>query len=653
MSRRHLPPVEHHPQPFQVARWGKFWSLEPLFGDERAWLVAQGGPQPRIGDIVLAVPVHGNRQRITQVLGTGNDMGAVLKAMMYAARLPQGFSNEVEEEAATAQRLAAIRDPDRTDVCDVPTFTIDPDTARDYDDAISVRREGKGYRAWVHIADVSYYVPSDGPIDLEARERTSSVYLPLWAEPMLPHELSSGVCSLKAGEDRKCVTVEFVFDETGERRDVRLYRSLIRSDDRLTYGYVDKVLEAGGRRPAGPVQEADSHAVNASPADGAAADGDPDLVAHLLLAQELGQALRVRRFARGALQIGSFEPEYGFDSEGRLVSAAARPETASHALVEEFMLAANEAVAQFLLKKKGRVLYRVHEDPDPYAVDSLFTTLEDLGVPTPPFPAPDRATPEQVAAVLRRLSEQLPHISARENRGRLAFPQLLLRSLKQAYYSPENLGHFGLASSAYVHFTSPIRRYPDLVVHRSLLKHLGLDGAEFDEGALQAVGVACSMAERTIAKLELRADDVALAFLLEERLGRDGWETTFEGEIIGLLGSGLFVRFGGTFEGYLPVRRLGDERFSESPTGSSLEAVSGKRRFRLGDPVTVRVVRIQKVRGKVELTLAGEAGDALERDCNAAGARRPGQQQRGPKRRPGKAPGRHRGSHANPPKRAR
>ena len=352
---------------------------------------------------------------------------------------------------------------------------------------------------------------------------------------------------------------------------------------------------------------------------------DPDLVAHLLLAQELAQALRRRRFSRGALQIGSFEPEYGFDAQGRLIGAASRPETASHALVEEFMLAANEAVAQFLLKKKGRALYRVHEEPDPHAVDSLFATLEDLGVPTPPFPAPEKATADQVAAALRRLSEQLPRISARENRGRLAFPQLLLRSLKQAFYSPENLGHFGLASSAYVHFTSPIRRYPDLVVHRSLLKHLGLDGGEFDDGALQAVGAACSLAERTIAKLELQADDVALSFLLDEQLGRDGWETTFEGEIIGLLGSGLFVHFGGTFEGYLPVRRLGDERFCESPSGSSLETVSGKRRFRLGDMLTVRVVRIQKVRGKVELELAGAEGDEVDRDRAAAGSasRRP------------------------------
>jgi ribonuclease R len=637
---RHRQAAPESPQPFQVARWGKFWSLEPLFADERAWLVAHGGLQPRLGDIVLAVPVHGNRQRITQILGPGTDLSAVLKAMMYAARLPQGFSDEVEREAVAAQQLAAARDPDRADVRDLATFTIDPDSARDFDDAISVRREGGGYRAWVHIADVSYYVPVGGPIDLEARLRTSSVYLPLWAEPMLPHELSSGVCSLKAGEERKCVTAEFAFDASGERRDVRLYRSLIRSDHRLTYGYVDGVLEAGGAPPAAPP---------ALPAGSATGPADADLVAHLLLAQELAQALRRRRFSRGALQIGSFEPEYGFDAQGRLIGAASRPETASHALVEEFMLAANEAVAQFLLKKKGRALYRVHEEPDPHAVDSLIATLEDLGVPTPPLPPPEKATAGQVAAALRRLSEQLPRISARENRGRLAFPQLLLRSLKQAFYSPENQGHFGLASSAYVHFTSPIRRYPDLVVHRSLLKRLGLDGVEFDDGALQAVGAACSTAERAIAKFELRADDVALSFLLDEQLGRDGWDATFEGEIIGLLGSGLFVHFGSTFEGYLPVRRLGDERFNESPLGSSLETASGKRRFRLGDPVTVRVVRIQKVRGKVELELAGAEGDEVKRDRTAAGARRPGQQRRGPQGRPGSAhSGRHRGGRLSP-----
>ena len=230
----------------------------------------------------------------------------------------------------------------------------------------------------------------------------------------------------------------------------------------------------------------------------------------------------------------------------------------------------------------------------------------------------------------------------------------MLRSLKQAFYSPENLGHFGLASSAYVHFTSPIRRYPDLVVHRSLLKHLGLDGGEFDDGALQAVGAACSLAERTIAKLELKADDVALSFLLDEQLGRDGWEATFEGEIIGLLGSGLFVHFGGTFEGYLPVRRLGDERFCESPSGSSLETVSGKRRFRLGDmlkrarrahPEGARQGGARARRGR------GRRGG---RDRAAAAAHRGGRQRRAPQGRSGGGQaGRHRGGRLNPPRTGR
>jgi ribonuclease R len=624
-------PLPDHPQPFQVARWGKFWSLEPLFADERAWLVAQGGPQLHLGDIVLAVPAHGNRQRVTQILGGGNDLSAILEALMHAARLPRGFPEEVEEAAAAATEPAADAGRGRVDVRDLPTFTIDPDTARDFDDAISVRREDGGYRAWVHIADVSYYVPAGGPIDLEARRRTSSVYLPLWAEPMLPDRLSAGVCSLQAGKARYCVTVELAFDEDGARREVRFYRSLIRSDHQLTYGFVDGELTGGGKPP-GLASSEQPEGGRGKPSDG--------LGGQLLLAWELARLLRRRRFARGALQIGSFEPEYRFDQQGRLIGAANRPETASHELVEEFMLAANEAVAELLVHKKAQALYRVHEPPDPQSVDALFAKLEDLQVPTPPLPAPERATPTQVAAALRRLSELLPRISEQEQRGRLAFPQLLLRSLKQAAYSPENLGHFGLASSAYAHFTSPIRRYPDLVVHRALLVHLGLDGSELDEATLRSVAEACSTQERAIAKVELQADDVALSFLLEEHLNREGWDATFEGEIIGLLGSGLFVHFGETYEGYLPLRRLGEERFAESPAGSSLESVSGSRRFRLGDAIAVRVVRIQKARGKVELELAGRGGEAGERDRVATGgAQRRGRRARGAGRRPVRVPG--------------
>ena len=285
----------------------------------------------------------------------------------------------------------------------------------------------------------------------------------------------------------------------------------------------------------------------------ATTEADETLVAQLRLAHELAGILRRRRHERGALTIGSFEPEYAID-RGVVVSAvAARPETPSHALVEEFMLAANEAVAEYLLRKKGRTLYRVHEPPAVASTRELLEALEELHVPTPPFPAGEAVPAAQLAEAYGRLSRAVAETSAREGRGRLAWPNLLLRSLKQARYAPGNLGHFGLASPAYLHFTSPIRRYPDLVAHRSLLFHLGEGGAELGEAELAAAGEDCSVRERDFARLELDADDVALCFLLEGRLNDEGWEQAFSGEIIGLVGGGLFVQFGGVFDGFLSL----------------------------------------------------------------------------------------------------
>ena len=229
----------------RVVRWGKFWALEPLFADERHYLLAKGGRRPRLGDLVLAVPVKHNRVRIVEVLGDGNDVRAVLRALLYAEGVPQGFPQAVLDEAAAVVGRRERRDDGRVDLTGLRTFTIDPETATDFDDAISVARDGDAYRAWVHIADVSYYVDGDGAIDVEARRRTASVYLPLWAEPMLPEALSSDVCSLKPDEPRKCVTAEFLFSAKGERLSIEFYRSLIKSDRRLTYGFVDEVLGHG------------------------------------------------------------------------------------------------------------------------------------------------------------------------------------------------------------------------------------------------------------------------------------------------------------------------------------------------------------------------------------------------------------------------
>ncbi len=605
------------PLPYRVARWGKFWSLEPLFADTRSYLVAKGGTPPRIDELVLAVPVHGDRRRIVEVLGGADDVRAVLRALLHAKGVRQGFSDAVLDEAAAVGARAARADRGRRDLTALPTFTIDPDTARDFDDAISVARDGDGYRAHVHIADVSYFVDDDGEIEREARRRTSSLYLPLFAEPMLPAALSSDLCSLVPRQPRKCVTVEFVFDAAGRRTAVQFCRSLISSDHRLTYGFADTVIgpaaadlsaaglegtAAGDPKAAAAVAPKGSEPPRAVP--DATTEADAALRQQLLLAAELAGVLRRRRLARGTLTIGSFEPEYAFDHAGGLSGAAARPETPSHALVEEFMLAANEAVAEYLLRKKAHTVYRVHEPPEPASVRQLLDQLEELGVPTPAFPAGPAVPPAQLAEAFGRLSRTVAETSAREGRGRLSWSTLILRSLKQARYAPVNLGHFGLASPAYLHFTSPIRRYPDLLAHRSLLYHLGEDGGELGDAELAIAAEDCSARERDFSRIELTGDDVALCFLLERRLQSEGWEQVFTGEIVGLVGGGLFVRFGGVFEGFLSSRRLGGERFEVSEHETALVGEATAKRYRLGDAVDVKVERVDRLTGKVDLAPA-------------------------------------------------
>ena len=261
---------------------------------------------------------------------------------------------------------------------------------------------------------------------------------------------------------------------------------------------------------------------------------DDELRGQLLLAAELAGVLRRRRLVRGALTIGSFEPEYAFDHAGALSGAAARPETPSHALVEEFMLAANEAVAEYLLRKKARTLYRVHEPPEPASTRELLDQLEELGIPTPAFPAGQAVPAAQLQEAYGRLSRLVSETSAREGRGRLAWSTLVLRSLKQARYAPVNLGHFGLASPAYLHFTSPIRRYPGpRHTPRAAACTSERTGSELGDAELATAADDCSTRERDFSRIELTGDDVALCFLLDRRLEAEGWEQAFSGEIVG------------------------------------------------------------------------------------------------------------------------
>ncbi len=508
------------------------------------------------GDLAVVATGRG-RAKVERVLGRADRIEAVLEGLL------------VERGALTAFEPNEPRTPSgegRVDLRGLTTFTIDPDTAKDFDDAISVAREPDGVRAWVHIADVAHFVPTGSPLDRGASDRALSTYVPGLVAPMLPPELSDDACSLRPHQDRLCVTVELPPGGVPS-----FYRSVIRSDARLTYGQAQ-------RREV-------PHAV----------------AAELELAAAHAAELRRRRFGRGALRVERPEIAFELDGSGGVARAWKEAEPEAHALVEELMIAANEAVARLLAGRRREALYRVHERPDPQSVALLVAKLAHLDVPTPPVPEPlfAAAAAEAAAAV----SERVAGYVEQSGRGREAFPALVLRALKQARYDPCNLGHSGLASPAYCHFTSPIRRYPDLVCHRALLRELGASDEPLPED-LGALAQHASAREREAAEIEYLADEICLVWLLDRELFERGWDAVWAGEIIGVIPSGLFVRFGEVFEGYLPARRMPGDYFEMNTLGTALAGRRGGGVFRLGDPITVRVVEIRRWEGKVELALA-------------------------------------------------
>jgi ribonuclease R len=544
---------------------GRFLVAEPLFGPGPRTAVDRAGATA--GDLVL---VGGGKRgaRVLRRIGRPDRARDVVEGLMLDRGLHRTYSRAASAEAELLLHEPYAADA-RVDLRDLPTFTIDPDDAKDFDDAISARRERGGrVRVWVHIADVTAFVRPGGRLEREAFRRGTSVYVPAAVEPMLPEVLSNRACSLRPGEDKLAVTVEMELDGT-DVTSVSFHRSQVRSDRRLTYGEVDELF-AGRTRAEEPW-------------------GAP-----LAIARGLAAALRARR---GSLEFGSFEPTFDFDSEGNVTGVRYEEQTESHRVIEMLMILANEQVAGYLADRRLPTLYRVHERPEPQSVAFLADQLASLDIPTPPLPK--QTTPQQAADAVTEISR----IVAGEARGRRAFGVLVLRALKQAYYSPRNLGHAGLASARYCHFTSPIRRYPDIVAHRALLQGLGIDEAATPAHELEEAGVISSSAEREAMQIERDADDVCLAFLLQRVLSDSSPSDppSFEGEVVGLIEKGAFVQFGAErFEGFLPVRRL-PGWWSLNELGTALEAEGSGRRLRLGDSIEVRVDRIEAPRGRVNL----------------------------------------------------
>ena len=518
----------------------------------------------RAGDLALVSP----KGKIVRRIGRPDVARDVIEALMLDRGLRRRFPPDVDRAAREA---APARDG-RRDLTGLPTFTIDPPTARDFDDAISAERIDGGIRIWVHIADVSAYVKPGSPVDREAHRRATSVYVPAAVEPMLPEALSNDACSLRPHEERLAVTAELDFAGARVTR-ASFYRSLIRSDARLDYPQVDRVfasIERAEEAWAGP----------------------------LAAAREVAAALEDRRAALGALEITSSESSFAFNAKGHVVGLEPDEQTESHRLIEHLMIAANEAVAGLLEDRDLPALYRIHGRPDGARVARLAEQLESLDVPTPALS--DMLSPAQALDAVGDISRHVARYVASSGRGRLGFTTLVLRSLQQARYSPANEGHSGLRSARYCHFTSPIRRYPDLVVHRALLAAIGAGEAMPARTGLEELGTWCSQRERDAMSIERKADDVARAFLLEKRLFEKSWQQEFTGEVTGVIGAGAFIAFEG-FEGMLPVRRLRGDWWELNALETALIGTRSARGIRIGDPAVVQVAKVDTARGRADL----------------------------------------------------
>ena len=559
-----------------LERKGRFTSARPLF-DRGDSVALDRKARTREGQIAW-VEFGSGRARLVRDLGRIDNAFDVSEALTLERLGRRGFP-KVIEEAAEAAALAP-EDVPRQDLTGLPTFTVDPATARDFDDAVSARREGDGVRLWIHIADVSAFVRPGSILEKEAFLRANSTYVPTSVEPMLPLGLSAGVCSLSPGEVRLAVTSEFVLSGKGEVTSAAFYRSRIRSDARLDYDQLDRIF-AGSEKAPEPVAE------------------------QLDLARQAAAVLADRR-AGTALEVNSSEPSFEFDEDGHVLRAVAERQTEAHRLIEQLMVLTNEQVAELTTARGIPSVYRVHEMPDPARVERMLGQLASLDLPAPPMP--DGMGPTTAGEIAVEASRSVAKEAKRRGHGAEAYSSLILRSLKPARYLEKNMGHAGLGSEAYCHFTSPIRRFPDLLVHRALLSAVGGGEEAPSTGDVAEAALHASEREREAMILERDADDICGAFLLERELFEEGYEKRFEGEVSGVIRAGCFVRFGGrlgdVYEGFVPARRIRGERFELNEEETSLVGSKTCRKVSFGDAIPVTVDKVDSPRGRVDLSPA-------------------------------------------------
>ena len=516
-------------------------------------------------------------------LGSAEELDVAVEMVIASYGLTTEFSasalREAEDVRANVEAELSLN-ADRRDLRDVACVTIDPTDARDFDDAVGARRCEDGYELDVHIADVTHYLPWNGSMDLEARARACSVYLVDRVLPMLPEQLCNDVCSLRPNEDRLAMTVRMRLDARGMVRSSEAFSSAIHSSARLSYDEVEGLLEGNGL---GRLSTMD---------DG---EGLGDM---LLLLDEIAQLRVARRRERGAIDFATVESKVILDEEGVPIDAVVRKRTRATGLVEEAMLLANECVAKLLASHDVQTAYRVHEQPSPDDLAQCLPALRSLGLID--ADVADRlvaADPHAIGEVLAR---------AQETDGAYLANTLLLRAQKRAIYLPHNEGHYALGARAYCHFTSPIRRYPDVLVHRALKRLLAYDkdgkAAHEEAEMLPQLCRACSDRERVADAAGYASQRVKMAQLYGGRVGM-----RYSGVVVGCERYGLFVMLDDTgAEGLLPVRALGDEWFVFDNERMTLTGESSGRTWHMGKRVAIEVVGVDVARGRIDFALAGK-----------------------------------------------
>lgn len=486
----------------------------------------------------------------------------------------------VFSDGALAEAAAAVLDAEGAlvagyrDLTERFVFTIDPADAKDFDDALSLDylEDERLWRLGVHIADVSHYVPWNSSVDLDARRRATSVYLADRVIPMLPPALSDELCSLKPGEVRRSMTADLYLNDAGEFVRADFYPALIRSDARLAYNEADAIL----------LDYKEAVAVGG------------DLAWRLVQCSRLAGLREAARTRAGGIDFATTEAKVALDGEGRPVDIVLRRKTDATRLVEEAMILANEAVAGCLETRGFPCLFRVHEPPAADALGSLIPVFQE-------FPWFTRPMEARLVAGDARTIQEILAASADRSEGELV-SSLLLRAMKRAVYRPDNLGHYGLASEAYCHFTSPIRRYPDLVVHRMLRAALTRRPEKFDQevAALPWIAEHSSDMERVADTAARQSQELKMAEYLSAFTGQ-----AFSGVVSGVASYGLYVRLDCTAEGILPVRALGEEYFAFDPVRYTLTGEESGRAFRLGQRVPVVLKSVDVPTAALEFALAG------------------------------------------------